>query len=394
VGEKTAWIKLGRFPEMTVEQAQIEALKVLGEFSQGANPATARRALKKEKTFTDVLEDMLENKIKKDGSKIQERTKKDYRDTVRLHVKGVADLKLSSISSSDVKSIHRITSAKSHRQADKAVAIISSVFSYADDEGYFKGENPASKVQKNHAPTRERFVQSNELPYLFPAIAVSSMSDYFLILLLTGARRSNVQSMAWRDIDYEMAIWRIRRTKNGTPQNVTLAPEALAILKAREHTNPSSEFVFPSSSATGHIVEPKKAWLNVLRLASLHCLLDYLKLKGRMTEKDYADAQALIITAPKEAYKKYLAVADALGIDPSHYDMTDLRMHDLRRTLGSWQARAGASLTIIGKSLNHKSIQSTAIYARLDLDPVRESVNGAVRAMIGASGLPDASASD
>ncbi|WP_341325690.1 hypothetical protein [Methylotuvimicrobium sp. KM2] len=39
----------------------------------------------------------------------------------------------------------------------------------------------------------------------------------------------------------------------------------------------------------------------------------------------------------------------------------------------------------IGKSLNHKSTQSTAIYARLDLDPVRESVNRATAAMLNAA---------
>jgi len=63
----------------------------------------------------------------------------------------------------------------------------------------------------------------------------------------------------------------------------------------------------------------------------------------------------------------------------------NLRIHDLRRTLGSWQARAGASLTIVGKSLGHKSQQATAIYARVDLDPVRQSVEAAVSSLLKAS---------
>ncbi len=58
--------------------------------------------------------------------------------------------------------------------------------------------------------------------------------------------------------------------------------------------------------------------------------------------------------------------------------------------LGSWQAKTGASLTIIGKSLNHKSPQTTAIYARLDLDPVRESVEKATNAILMAAGLKQA----
>jgi integrase len=54
--------------------------------------------------------------------------------------------------------------------------------------------------------------------------------------------------------------------------------------------------------------------------------------------------------------------------------LADVRMHDLRRTLGSWQALSGTSLQIIGKSLGHKSMKATEVYARLTTDPVRESV--------------------
>ena len=58
-------------------------------------------------------------------------------------------------------------------------------------------------------------------------------------------------------------------------------------------------------------------------------------------------------------------------------------MHDLRRTLGSYQAIGGASLPIIGKSLGHgDGSEATAIYARLQLDPVRASVNAAANAIL------------
>lgn len=53
------------------------------------------------------------------------------------------------------------------------------------------------------------------------------------------------------------------------------------------------------------------------------------------------------------------------------------------------KAKTGASLAIIGKSLNHKNQNTTAIYARLDLDPVRDSVNKATSAMMQAAGLKD-----
>jgi integrase len=64
--------------------------------------------------------------------------------------------------------------------------------------------------------------------------------------------------------------------------------------------------------------------------------------------------------------------------------MTYLRIHDLRRTLGSWQAINGESLSVIGKSLGHKNIATTAIYARLQLDPVRASMEKATEATFAA----------
>jgi integrase len=75
---------------------------------------------------------------------------------------------------------------------------------------------------------------------------------------------------------------------------------------------------------------------------------------------------------PKRAWQRILARA---GIE-------NLRIHDIRRTLGSWQAMTGASIPIIGKSLGHKSSAATQIYARLQTDPVRNSIQIAVDKML------------
>src|SRR5690606_24186115 len=114
-------------------------------------------------------------------------------------------------------------------------------------------------------------------------------------------------------------------------------------------------------------------------------LLDHLEGLGKLTDEEREHAEHQISTAPAIAAKRYRAIAAALEIDPALHDMTDLRIHDLRRTLGSWQAKTGASMAIIGKSLNHKSQQATAIYARLDLDPIRNSVETATQAMLEAA---------
>ena len=382
-------VTLGRFPAMSVEQARQQAAIINAQIEDGASPASARRAIREDPTFSEMLTEMLEHKKKRDGTHIAERTKTDYINTVQLHMSSVATKKLSHITKADVQAIHTKVSKKSERQADKAVAIVSSTYNYAVDRDHFKGANPAQGIQKNAAPSRERFAQPAELPHLFTAIAESSMRDFFMLSLLTGARRSNVQAMAWRDLNLDAGVWRIDMTKNGTPQDVTLSPEAVTILRQRKQNTTSSVFVFPGTGKTGHLVEPKKAWAAVLSRASMFQLMDYLESLGSLTDEELQNAKILILKSPAVAFKRYQEIANALGIDPSVYDIRDLRLHDLRRTLGSWQAITGASLAIIGKSLNHKSLQSTAVYARLNLDPVRQSVNTATQAILEAAGAKE-----
>ena len=386
-GASIAWVKLGSFPEMTVEQARIEAQKILGEFAAGANPATVRRAIREELTFTEMFERFLIEKRKRDGSPIGARTKRDYRDAMRMYLEPIKTRKLSQITRAEIKAIHTKTTKKSAAQADRALAIVSSVFNFASDLELFCGTNPASRIQRNPAPSRDRFAQASELPYLFSAIAEASLADFFLLSLLTGARRSNVQGMLWRDLDLDACIWRIGMTKNGTPQNVPLSPEALEILVARKLKTGLTSFVFPGDGKTGHLVEPKSAWTSILRRASLRRLIDILESQGKFTSEERLQAEQQITQTPVVAERQLRAEASKFGVDPATYDMTDLRIHDLRRTLGSWQAKIGASLSIIGKSLNHKTHQATAIYARLDLDPVRKSIEMATKAIMEAAGI-------
>lgn len=335
MGRSMVWLKLGTFPDMTCEQARLEAAKILGEFAKGDNPAAVKRAVKAELTFSQAFDDFLMRKRKRDRAPISEKTKRDYTDLVRLYLAGIRDKKLSAIERNEIKAIHAKTTKKSAAQADRVVAVVSAVFSFMLAHEQFSGQNPATMIQKNPAPSRDRFLQADELSPFFKALAESTndtMRDFFLLALLTGARRANVSAMRWDDVDLTAGTWHIAKTKNGTPQTVTLSPEAVAVLASRKH---DSEFVFPGAGKSRHIVEPKTAWAKLLAAAGI----------------------------------------------------TNLRIHDLRRTLGSWQARTGSSLPIIGKSLNHKTHQATAIYARLDLDPVRASVNTATSAMMAAAGL-------
>ena len=77
---------------------------------------------------------------------------------------------------------------------------------------------------------------------------------------------------------------------------------------------------------------------------------------------------------PNDPSAVALATVDSDGLP-------DVRMHDIRRTLGSWMVDTGAPLAVIGKQLGHRDAKSTTIYARLDVEPVRRAVERAERAL-------------
>ena len=327
---------LGRFPDLSIEQARRKAAVIGVAIVNGANPAEIKRSSKAEMTLGELFEEYIERHAKPKGKK----TVVDMQDNFRRYLSQWQNRKLSNITKVEVGKQHaKLGKDIGVHTANRTLELLRAIINKGIAWDLFLGKNPAVGIEKFKLQARERFIQGDELPRFFEAVGGElneSMRDYFLLSLLTGARQANVLSMKWRDINFDRAEWRIEETKNGTPQTVTLSPEAMEILQNRKPVDPVA-FVFPSEklSATGHIQNPKKAWARVLTRAGL----------------------------------------------------TNLRIHDLRRTLGSWQAKTGASLAIIGKSLNHKNTNTTAIYARLDLDPVRDSVNTATSAMMAAAGL-------
>lgn len=326
-------VTLGRYPEMTIEQARKSSAEINLHINAGKNPADRLREAKREMTLSDLFQEYMERR-----AAFNRRPDKPQA-TYRLYLSDWDKRKLSTIKHEEVDRLHKkIGRNIGQVTANIVLKLLHVMFNKAINEWrIWKGENPAHGIAKFPEQSRDRFIQSDELPRFFQAVAAEEneiIRDYVLMSLLTGARRSNVLAMKWQDISFDRHEWRIEETKNGSPQTVTLSPEAIEILQNRIPSD-DAVFVFPGSGKSGHLEEPKKGWQRILARA---------------------------------------------GID-------NLRIHDLRRTLGSWQAKTGASLAIIGKSLNHKNQNTTAIYARLDLDPVRDSVNKATSAMLTAAGL-------
>lgn len=340
MGGRPRRLKIGRFPGVTLEQARKEVARMTGELAQGNNPANERRKARGETTVGELFTMYMEG-----HAKPHKRTWKEDQAQYDRYLAHWKARRLSEIRPADVTALHaKIGRDNGHYAANRMLALLSAMFNYAARLGY-DGGSPAHGVKHFKEQSRDRFLRADEIKAFFDALGdektLPLWRDFFTIALLTGARRANVMSMAWADLELTRGLWRIpeSQSKNGEPLLCVLPPAAVGILQRRADENAAlnpedqSPYVFPGKGKTGHVSDPTKPWEDLL---------------------------------------------DRAGIK-------DLRLHDLRRTLGSWQAATGASLSIIGRSLGHKNVATTAIYARLDLDPVRASVNTAADAIMAAA---------
>lgn len=255
----------------------------------------------------------------------------------RIHKRYLRHLEqrsLKTISRLELQRLHTdIGNFRGKTAANRAIEQVSAVINKAIDWDLFDGKNPASRIQKYRMIARERFLKAHEIFEFFRALdgcRSQTMRDFIYICLFTGARSGNVMAMRWTEIDFHDKTWRIPDSKNGTPYTVPLIDPALEILRRRFYTR-ASAWVFPSDNNPSITIRnPRKTWGTICAKA---------------------------------------------GIE-------DLRIHDLRRSLASWSAMTGTGLPIIGKMLNHRDPQSTAIYARLDLTPVRAAIETAVTAIM------------
>lgn len=327
-------IRLGAFPEMTVEQARRKAEEVNGQIATGENPNIGRRESRAEMTFAELFAYYLEN-----HSKVHKKSWRKDESQYRLYLLGLAKRKLSAIKHADIQELHaHVGQNNGLYAANRVLALVKALFNFArGPHKFMKGDNPAEGVPMFKERSRERRLFADEFPAFWEALADEpneTIRDFVFVSLMTGQRKADVLAMLWEGVELERATWFILDTKNGTSHTVPLTPAVIETLRRRKESAGGSDYVFPGKGKTGHIADPKKGWLRIVEQAGL----------------------------------------------------SGLRLHDLRRTMGSWQVDLGASLVIVGKTLNHKSQKTTTIYSRLALDPVRHSMEAAATAMIQANG--------
>lgn len=267
--------------------------------------------------------------------------------------------KLSSISQTEIRKLMiALKDGIGLRTANKVYVLLNSIYNKVIAWKLYAGENPCEGIEKFKEVSRDRYVTGDEIPRFLAAVEEidhQDFKDFILLSLFTAARRENVLAMRWQDLNFHGGIWTVpgEFSKNGAALTIPITGFVRAVLEQRKVTvttraittdqltmniaeqsdygySKLSTYVFPASKGTGHMAPPNKRWKALLAKAELE----------------------------------------------------DLRLHDLRRTFGSWAAMGNTSLTVIGRILGHKSSDATTVYARLHFDPVMEAMEAATAAIL------------
>ncbi|MCY4558637.1 MAG: site-specific integrase, partial [Chloroflexi bacterium] len=183
-------------------------------------------------------------------------------------------------------------------------------------------------IPMNPKRKRERFLTDAEFIRLGQVLdevsdKASQISDRALttirLLMLTGCRKTEIMTLPWKHVDLDRAEMRIVNGKTGD-RTVHLSPSAVDMLAAlpREPGNP---WVVPGAKPGTHMADIDGAWQSIRAKAGLH----------------------------------------------------DVRIHDIRHSFASRALALGEGLPIIGRLLGHRRVETTARYAHLARDSVRES---------------------
>lgn len=286
INGKPQRIKLGRFPDLTVEQARKEAQMTLGKIARGINPTIEQKENKARLiTLAEIFEAYL-----KARKHLKPGTIKDYQ---RIMQEVFADWQtkpMQQITKEMIAKRHAQFGLRSKARANNAMRVLRALFNFAageyeDYQGQsFFPQNPVARL--SHTRTwyrverRQTIIKPHELAKWFKAVLILSedrhnskaatVRDYLLLILFTGLRRQEAASIKWREqIDFEAKTLTIYDTKNHQPHTLPLSDFLLDMLVRRTATL-SSEYLFPGEGKQGYMAEPRKQMQKVIQAGLPH----------------------------------------------------------------------------------------------------------------------------
>ena len=322
---KSRRVTIGRHGLLTAEQARRKAAVLIADIKSGEEPVLAASPSANGPTLAEVGERYLRGHV---TVRCKPTTARAYRHALNRFLLPVfGSLPLGAIGRDQVASLH-YRLHKTPTMANQVVDTLSRLFVMAEAWGLEpEGGNPCRFVKKYRNRSCERFLSEQEFRRLGRVLSEleteGKMSACgiaaFRLLMLTGCRHNEILTLRWEDVDLEAGELRLQDAKTGARQ-VSLSPAARRVLAAlpRLSDNP---WVITGSRAGRRLANLNAQWVVVRKRARLE----------------------------------------------------DVRIHDLRHSFASRALALGESLTMIGKLLGHRQVQTTARYAHLARESVKTS---------------------
>jgi integrase len=334
-------LTIGEFGDWSLAAARDEASKLRHRIDQGEDPLGEQH----EERNAETVADLADRFLTEHGTRLRPKSAHEYRRICAAYITpALGRHKVKGVTFADIDRLHRRLSADAPYQANRCLAVLSKMFALAI-RWHMRPDNPCRDVERNREHGRERYLTEDELARLLAALDAyrdQHVAAIFRLLLLTGARKGEVLSMQWADLDLPAGKWMKphTRTKQKERHAVPLSAAAQAVLAELAKDKDEGGFVFPAGrGASGPMRTVEKPWRSICRAAGI----------------------------------------------------TGLRTHDLRHDYASRLVSAGVSLHIVGGLLGHKKPSTTARYAHLHDDALRaatEKVGAIVRSAAAAEIVP------
>jgi integrase len=324
-GRRSRRISLGASTVLTCEQARTRAITIIAAAKNGEDPAAERDAGRKAITVKELSERFDREHI---SLRVKPSTAKEYRRNLeRFILPALGRLTVTDITRADVAKFHHDLRHIPY-QANRCLEVISKMFSLAELWGLRPdGSNPRKHIKKYPEEKRERFLSAAELRRIGEVLREMDVEGVELpsailavkLLILTGCRLNEIMTLKWEYVEFMDKVLSLPDSKTGA-KVVYLGQPAIELLKAAERIDDNP-------------------WV----------------ITGTLEGKRLSDLQPF--------WQRVRARAG----------LKDARIHDLRHTFASTAVAAGQGLPMIGKLLGHTQVQTTARYAHLSADPVKNA---------------------
>jgi integrase len=338
-GGRQRWLTLGAHGPLTPDHARTKALREKAAIGDGDDPSGARQRKRRENTVAEVADRYLVEHV---AAHNKGSTAAEARRIVETRIKPELGLiKITDLTRADIKAWHQTMSATPY-EANRALAYCSRMLNLAATEWQLRGDNPCAGVKRFPEKKRERFFADDELARIGEALSAAEryateLPGFILLIRLlatTGMRLGEALALQWADVDLPGRTIRLRDAKAGA-RTVHLGAAAVAILDAVED---KSGYVVQGPDPTAPLADSRAqhAWARLRKRAGI----------------------------------------------------PDGRLHDLRHSVGTFAALAGANAFVVRDLLGHKTLAMTGRYVERAADMVRataDTVSNRVAAALNAS---------